>query len=86
MTGKKPSDRIGTLIADVEGLAKRLRAGIRRRAAALPKDLKVTAARLRKQAAHAAVAVERYAHDVGIELQSSPRKRTKVRAGGRKRR
>ena len=74
MAGKKRSDEVGTLIAEVEALAKRLRAGIRKRTAALPKDLKIMATRLRKQAAHAAAQVEKYAHAIRIELEAAPPK------------
>lgn len=69
MATKKRREEIGSLVADVEAVAKHLRAGIRTRAAALPKELKALAARLRKQAAHAAAQVEKYAHEIRLELE-----------------
>jgi hypothetical protein len=50
-------------IKDVEAVSKRLRAKVRKRTAALPKDLKAMAASLRKEAAKAAAQVERRAGD-----------------------
>lgn len=98
MATKKRRDQLGTLVADVEALAKRLRTGIRTQAAALPKDLKTLAARLRKQAIHAAAQVEKYAHEIRMELEgmarkampakakAKPRKKVGARAVARKRR
>jgi hypothetical protein len=74
MAAKKRSDQVGALVADVEALAKRLRAGIRKQRTALPKDMKATAARLRKRAAHAAAQVEKYVHEVRVELEGAAKK------------
>ena len=85
MATKKRSDQIGKLITEVEAQAKRLRAGIRKRAAALPKELKTMAARLRKAAAHAAAQVEKYAHEIRVELESNTAASRKAKSGARKR-
>jgi hypothetical protein len=78
MATKKRSDQVSALVADVEALAKRLRAGIRKQRTALPKDLKATAGRLRKRAAHAAAQVEKYVHEVRVELEGKTKaKRTR---------
>ena len=84
MAKKKRSDQVGTVIAEVESVAKSLRAGLRKRATTLPKELKAMAAHLRKQAACAAAQVEKYAHEIRLELESSPRvaKATRARRKG----
>jgi hypothetical protein len=69
MATKKRQDEIGAIVADVEALAKRVRAGVRKQKTALPKDLKVVAGRLRKRAAHAAGQVEKYVHEIRLELE-----------------
>jgi hypothetical protein len=84
MASKSRSVQLGTVIADVEAVAKRLRTDIRKRADALPKDLKAMAARLRKQAARAAAQVEEYAHEVRVELESISRRATAKRPARRK--
>jgi len=67
----KKRDRIADLIKEVEALAKRLRADIRKRAKAtgVPKNLQAAADRLRKQAAAVAGMVEKYAHELRKELE-----------------
>ena len=78
---KKEGDRIRAMIHEVEKLAKRLRADIRKRAAAvgLTKSLQAAAGELRKRAAAAAAQVEKYAHQVRKELETGtkPVKRAK---------
>jgi hypothetical protein len=76
MASKKP-DRVAEVIREIEGLAKRLRAELRRaaREAGLTKRLQVTAAALRKRAAFAAAQVERYAHELRMELAGKSIKR-----------
>ncbi len=71
MAPKRSTDRIDTLIADVEGLAERIRKDVvkRVRAAGLPKGLESTAKRLRKQAALVAAQVEKYAHQLRKDLE-----------------
>lgn len=77
MAAKKRSDEVGALVADVEALAKRLRAGIRKQRKALPKDLKAMAGRLQKRAAQAAGQVEKYVHEIRVDLEGKPKtKRT----------
>jgi len=85
----KKRDRITALIKEVEALAKRLRADIRKRAQAtgVPKNLQAAADRLRKQAAMVAGMVEKYAHELRKELEggSKPAKRTARKAKARPR-
>jgi hypothetical protein len=71
---QKRRDEVRSLIEEVEGLAKGLRSSLRKQAAALPKDLKALAGRLRKRAAHAAGQVEKYAHEIRIELENGKKK------------
>ena len=84
-TKKKRLDHVGTRVEEVEALAKSLRSGIRKRAVAVPKDLKIMAGRLRKQAAHAAAQVEKYAHEIRLELESRPRKIAQAKPGRNRR-
>jgi len=81
MATKKENDRVGALIREVEGLAKRLRTDIRKRAeaAGFLKNLKMAADKLRKRAAIAAAQVEKYVHQIRKELEAGakPAKRTK---------
>jgi hypothetical protein len=81
MTTKKQHDRVGTLIKEVEGLAKRLRTDLRKRAeaAGFLKNLKAVADQLRKRAAMAAAQVEKYVHEIRKELEAGakPAKRAK---------
>jgi len=83
----KKRDRIADLIKEVEALAKRLRADIRKRAKAtgVPKNLQAAADRLRKQAAMVAGMVEKYAHELRKELEggSKPAKQTARKAKAR---
>jgi ABC-type transporter Mla subunit MlaD len=76
MATKKQGDRIGALIADVEKVAKRLRADIRKRAEAtgLLKNLNAMANQLRKRAAAAAAQVEKYVHEIRKELEAGAKK------------
>jgi hypothetical protein len=68
---KRGQDRISALVHEVEALAKRLRADIRKRARSVgvEKRLRMTADRLRKLAANIAGQVERYAREVRKELE-----------------
>jgi hypothetical protein len=91
MATKKQGDRVGAMVADVEALAKRLRADIRKRAeaAGLLKNLRAMADQLRKRAAKAAAQVEKYVHQIRTELEAAgksrkPAKRKKARAKTRK--
>ncbi len=83
MAEKKRGDHIGALVAEVEALAKRLRADLRKRAreAGVDKQLRLTADRLRKLAVAVAAQVEKYAHEIRKELEVSakPAKRSKPR-------
>jgi hypothetical protein len=79
------------MIADVEALAKRLRTDIRKRAEAggLLKNLRAMAEQLRKRAARAAAQVEKYVHQVRMELEAAgksakPAKRKKAKPKTRK--
>ena len=84
---KARNDRIGELIKEVEALAKRLRADIRKRvkAGGLLKSLQAAAGQLRKTAATAAARVEKYVHELRKELESgakparrAPKRRKRV--------
>ncbi|HVM95220.1 MAG TPA: hypothetical protein VMT89_02470 [Candidatus Acidoferrales bacterium] len=81
MASKRPSDRVGRLVADVEALAKRLRSDVRKRVkgAGLPKRLQKAANDLRKRAAFAAAQVEKYVHQIRKELEGAPQKAPKRR-------
>jgi hypothetical protein len=83
MATMKRGDHIGALICDVEALAKRLRAGITKRAkaAGMPKDLQTAAKQLRKQAATVAAQVEKYVHEIRRELEGAakPARRAKTK-------
>jgi hypothetical protein len=85
MARTKSSAQLGRVITDVERVAKRLRTEVRKRANALPKDLKVQAARLRKQAAAAAALIEDYVHEIRVDLEKGARKAVKRRRKAAKR-
>lgn len=76
MAKKNHRDDVGLVVAEVEAMAKRLRREIRM---AVPKDLKRMAARLRKQAAHAAEQVEKYVHEIRVALEKPAVKRRVVK-------
>jgi hypothetical protein len=91
MATKKQGDRVGAMVADVEALAKRLRTDIRKRAeaAGLLKNLRAMADQLRKRAARAAAQVEKYVHQIRMELEAAgksakPAKRKKAKPKVRK--
>ena len=67
-----PRERLSALIGDVEKAAKQLRGDIRKRAQAAPKSMEVAATRLRKGAADVAGQVERYLHDLRVNLEGRP--------------
>jgi hypothetical protein len=79
MASKKP-DRVAEVLREIEALAKRLRTELRRaaRETGLTKRLQVAAATLRKRAALAAAQVERYAHELRMELAGKSMKRPAV--------
>jgi hypothetical protein len=66
-----PRERLGSLIKDVEKAAKQLRADIRKRAQAAPKNMETAANRLRKGAADVAGQVEKYVHDLRVGLEGA---------------
>ena len=70
----KRGDRLAVVIKDIEAMAKQLRADVRRAArdAGLSKSLEKAAAALRKQAAMAAGLVEKYAHELRMDLSRVP--------------
>jgi F0F1-type ATP synthase membrane subunit b/b' len=70
-------DRLTTVLKEIEALAKRLRAELRRAAReGLTKNLERAAAALRKQAVLVAAQVEKYVHELRIELaKGAPAKR-----------
>jgi hypothetical protein len=76
-----PRERLAALISDVEKAAKQLRADVRKRAQAAPKNLETAAARLRKGAADVAGQVEKYVHDLRVNLEgqrTAPRRKAKT--------
>jgi hypothetical protein len=83
---KRGEDRISALVHEVEALAKRLRADVRKRARSVgvEKRLRMTADRLRKLAANIAGQVEKYAHEVRKELEASAKPAKRRRAKKRR--
>ncbi len=73
----KRENRLMVVLDEMEALAKRLRAELRRavRKSGLPKNLERVAAALRKRAVLLATRVERYAHQLRMELAPAPPKR-----------
>lgn len=69
MTRRRP-DRLREVIGEIEALVKRLRAELRRAArdTAVARNIGEIATRLRKRAAVVAAQVERYLHELRIEL------------------
>jgi hypothetical protein len=82
---RKRTDPVGPVVAEVERVAKRLRADMRKRAKNRPllKALLKTAERLRDRAAAAAGRVEKHLHRIRMELAAVPHP---ARAGRRVRR
>lgn len=68
-------ERTRALIAEVEGLARRLRADLKRRieGSSVARQLERAAAQLRTRAAAAAGQVEGYAHRLRVELERTSR-------------
>jgi hypothetical protein len=77
----KRGDRLAEVIKELEALGRRLRADIRgvAKEVGLTKNLERAAATLRQKAAAVAAQVEKYAHEVRMEL-SQPDKPTKKAA------
>jgi hypothetical protein len=73
MAKKKQGDRVARIVADVEKAAKRLRADVRKRVTGAPllKTLQKAAGQLRDRAAKAAGQVEKYVHEIRMELESA---------------
>ena len=82
---KTRTDRLGRVIRDIETVVKRLRAELRRaaRGTAMTRNLEKIAALLRKRAALVAAQVERYVHELRLELT---RRAVPVRTAARRRR
>jgi hypothetical protein len=70
------------MISDVEKTARQLRADIRKRAQGAPRSMEEAAKRLRKGAADVTGQVERYLHDLRVNLEG--RARTPRGASARK--
>jgi hypothetical protein len=77
-----PRERLAAMISDVEKAARQLRADIRKRAQAAPKSMEEAAKRLRKGAADVTGQVERYLHDLRVNLEG--RSKTVRRTAARK--
>lgn len=77
----KAGDRVAAIIREVEKIARRLRADLRRRAraAGLPNTMQAAASELRKQAAKAAGQVEKYVRTLRHELEGSKGTKTAAR-------
>ncbi len=80
MAVSKRKDQIGSLIREVETLTKGLRDALRKQAESLPKDIQKIADRLRKRAVMVAAQVEKYAHEVRVELEGEKKKAPAKRA------
>ena len=78
---KKHGDRVARMVAEVESAAKHLRADVRKRVKERPmlRALQKAAERLRERAAAAAGQVEKYVHQVRMELDGAPAPRRAVR-------
>jgi hypothetical protein len=85
MPAKKSPDRIGTLVKEVEDVARDLRAQLRKREAAVEKNLRKAANELRKRAVVVAGQVEKYAHQMKLQLEGSPARKAAAAARKRKR-
>jgi len=83
-----PRERLASLIKDVEKAAKQLRADIRKRAQAAPKSMEKAADALRKGAADIVGQVEKYVHDLRVNLAGTkaakPRKAVAARSKARR--
>ena len=64
-----PRERIARLIRDVEKAARQLRSDIRKRAQAAPRSMEQAARALRKGAADIAGQVEKYVHEIRLNLE-----------------
>lgn len=66
----KRDERLAGMIEEMEGLAKRVRTGIRRaaRESGLTREVERAAAALRKQLAVLMAALEKYLHELRLEL------------------
>jgi hypothetical protein len=75
------SDPLHEVLAQIEAIAKRLRAELRRaaRRTGLSRRLEQTAAALREQAARLAAQLERYAHELHVELAKTRAAKRPVR-------
>lgn len=74
----KRHDRLAKVFKEIEALAKRLRGDVRvaAREAGLNKQIEKAAATLRKRAADATALVEKYAHELRMELSKKPAKKS----------
>jgi len=68
----KNPDRIGTLVKEVEDLARALRTQLRKRELRVEKNLRKAANDLRKRAIGVAGQVEKYAHQLKQQLEGAP--------------
>jgi hypothetical protein len=77
----KRHDRLAKVFKEIEGLAKRLRGDVRiaARKAGLTKQIEKAASTLRRRAVDAATLVEKYAHELRMEL-AKPRNPVRKRA------
>jgi hypothetical protein len=80
---RKRTDQITRTVAEVEQAAKRLRADIRKQAKKQPvlKALLKAAQRLRGRAAAVAGQMEKYVHQMRMELEAAPPARRAARRG-----
>jgi ElaB/YqjD/DUF883 family membrane-anchored ribosome-binding protein len=78
---KKHKDRVANMVAEVERAAKHLRADVRKRVKERPmlRALQKAADRLRERAAAAAGQMEKYVHQLRMELEGAPAAKRAVR-------
>ena len=87
MPGKR-TDQIAKMIKEMEGVAKKLRAGLRKRVrgASIQKRLKRAATNLRKHAGAITRQVERHVRELRKDLAKGGKKRTTRRPARRRKR
>jgi hypothetical protein len=88
MTNKKPQDRLGALMRDIEKLVKRVRTEVRKRAKGMgaAKNVQSALEQVRKRAVAAVAQAEKWAHELRKELEGPPKKAAPKRAKARRRR
>jgi hypothetical protein len=80
--GTNVRETLSMVIDEVEAITKRLRSDVRKAAkeSGIDRRMRTAARQLQKQAARAAAQVERYAHQVRVDLEGMRKRATKRRA------